>query len=100
MASEQGPSRTPEDPNTERPSPSVTINCAELEELISTVVRRELAAHQRCTDTSPTDGGELIEVVIVMSAIPSHGGIEGEGTVAGHVGHPQPRRHRRGEDRL
>ena len=53
-------------------------NLTDPEGLISAVVRRELAAHQRTTDTSPTDGGESIVVAVGRSAIPSHGGIDGE----------------------
>ena len=90
MASEQGRSGTPEAPSIERANLSVTLNWRGF---ISTVVRRELTAHQRCTDTSPTDGGESREVAIVRSAIPSHGGIEGERTVGGHAGYQAKQAH-------
>ena len=73
MASEQGPSGSLAASTMERPNPTVTVNLTDLEGLISAVVRRELAAHQRTTDTSPTDGGEPIVVAIGRSAIPSHG---------------------------
>ena len=62
----------------ERLNPTVTVNLTDLEGLIGAVVRRELAAHQHTTDTSPTDGGESIAVAVCRSAIPSHGGIDGE----------------------
>ena len=62
----------------ERPNPTVTVNLTDLEGLISTVVRRELAAHQRSTDTSSTDGSESVVVAVGRSAIPSHSGIGGE----------------------
>ena len=62
----------------ERPNPTVTVNLTDLEGLISTVVRRELAAHQRSTDTSSTDGGESVVVAVGRSAIPSHSSIGGE----------------------
>ena len=62
----------------EQPNPTVTVNLTDLEGLTSTVVRWELAAHQYSTDTPPTDGGESIVVAVGRSAIPSHGGIDGE----------------------
>ena len=77
MASEQGPSGSSEALTMERPNCAITINLTDLEGLISVVVRRELAAHQRSTDTSPTDGDSIV-VAVGRFAIASHSGIEGE----------------------
>ena len=82
MVSEQGHSETSEASASSSPTPPSPSTHHQLGRL----VRRELAAHQRGTDTSPTDGGMSIEVAVLRSAIPSHANIEREKTVGSHVG--------------